>query len=117
MEICFADRLNYPNKPTPAQVEEPLTAAMSDLYGAHGFSVEPGIHDRRYLFTAAVYGDEIEIAEMLQPQNAWSRNRTDEHASRPAPRIGSAGQGRCHGFTRSLSNPCDRHFNFARIYF
>lgn len=68
LEIRFADRLNYPNKPdTFARVEEPLTAAIGDLYGAHGFSVEPVIHDRRYLFTAAVYGeDEVEVGELLQ---------------------------------------------------
>lgn len=68
LEIRFVDRLNYPNKPgTFARVEEPLTAAMGDLYGTHGFSVEPVIHDRRYLFTAAVYGeDEADIAELLQ---------------------------------------------------
>lgn len=75
MEIRFADRLNYPNKPgTFLQVEDAITAALTDMYGSHGFSVEPVIHDKRFLFTVAVYGeDEVEIAELLENLKAPAR--------------------------------------------
>lgn len=68
LEIRFADRLNLPNKPgTFAQVEDDVTSALGELYGTHAFSLEPVIHDPRYLFTVAAYGeDEVDIAELLQ---------------------------------------------------
>ena len=68
LEIRFADRLNFPNRPGVfARVEEDITAAVGDLYGEHSFSVEPVIHDPRYLFTVAAYGeDEVDITGLLQ---------------------------------------------------
>lgn len=68
IEIRFADRLNFPNTPaTFDRVESEVSAALSDLYGAHSFSLEPMILDKRYLFTLAAYGDDrIPLDELLQ---------------------------------------------------
>lgn len=68
LEIRFADRLNYPNKPESfGKIEDALTAVLGELYGSHHFSLEPVFQDKRYLFTVSAYAeDEVEIAELMR---------------------------------------------------